>query len=159
RNSHWGKAQALDALGRHAEATRDWERALELDDGHDKEFLRSKLAESRLRRFRKDKDAAGCLAAAAEYEALKRTDAGSLYDAVCNRAVCPAVIPEDPKTSGADAARLAQEQADLAMAWLHQAVAAGYKNAGHMKQDKDLDALRERDDFKKLLADLQAKKK
>src|SRR5262249_54843138 len=55
RNSHWGKAQALDALGRHAEATRDWERALELDDGHDKEFLRSKLAESRLRRFRKDK--------------------------------------------------------------------------------------------------------
>ncbi len=159
RNSHWGRAQALDALGRHAEAVREWERALELDDGHDTEFLRSKLAESRLRRFRKDKDAAGCLAAAAEYEALKRTDAGALYDAACNRAVCAAVILEDPKTPGADAPRLAKEQADLAMAWLHKAVAAGFKDAEHMKQDKDLDVLREREDFKKLLAELQAKKK
>ena len=117
---------ALDALGRHAEATRDWERAVELDDGHDKAFLRAKLAESRLRRSRKDKDAAGCLAAAAEYEALKLTDAGGLYDAACNRAICAAVIPLDPKTPAADAARLAQEQADLAMAWLHKAVAAGF---------------------------------
>ena len=62
-NSHSGRAHALDDLGRHAEAIRDWERALELDYGHDKEFLRSHLAESRLRRSRKEKDAAGCLAA------------------------------------------------------------------------------------------------
>ena len=76
RNSHLGRARALDALGRHAEATRDWERALELDDGRAKEEIRSNLAVSRLRKFRKDKDAAGCLAAAAEYEALNRNNAG-----------------------------------------------------------------------------------
>ena len=69
------------------------------------------------------------------------------------------MIPEDPKTPAADAARLAKEQADLAMAWLHKAVAAGFKDAEHMKKDKDLDALREREDFKKLLAELEAKKK
>ena len=120
---------------------------------------RSKLAASRLQRCRKDKDAAGCLAAAAEYEALKPTDAGGLYDAACNRAVCAAVILEDPKTPGADAPRLAKEQADLAMAWLHKAVAAGFKDAEHIKQDKDLDALRGREDFKKLLAEWKAKKK
>jgi eukaryotic-like serine/threonine-protein kinase len=158
-NSHMGRAQALDNLGRHAEATRDWERALELDYGHDKEFLRSHLAESRLRGFRKDKDSAGCLAAAAEYEALKPTDAEGLYDAACHRAVCAAVVREDPKTPAADAPRLAKEQADLAMAWLQKAVAAGFTDAEHMKQDKDFDALREREDFKKLVAELQAKKK
>ena len=32
------------------------------------------------------------------------------------------------------------------------------KNAGHIKLDKDLDALRDRDDFKKLLAERDAKK-
>jgi hypothetical protein len=42
-----------------------------------------------------------------------------------------------------------------ALALLQQAVAKGYKNAAHMKQDKDLDALREREDFQKLLAELE----
>jgi tetratricopeptide (TPR) repeat protein len=151
-NSHWGRATALDALGRRAQATRDWERAWELDDG-------THRATFRMRIFRNKKDAAGCLAAAAEYESGKRTDAVALYDAACNRAVCAAVIPEDPKTPAADAAHLAGAQADLAMAWLRQAVAAGYKDAGELKQDKDLDALRDRDDFKNLLVGLQAQKK
>jgi tetratricopeptide (TPR) repeat protein len=150
--SHQGRATTLEALGRHDEATRDWDRALELDDGSNK-------LSYRLRISRNKKDAAGCLAAAAEYEAMKGTDAGALYDAACNRGVCAAVIPRDPKTPAADAARLAKEQADLAMAWLRKAVAAGYRGAEHMKQDKDLDAVRERGDFKKLLAELRAKQK
>ena len=41
------------------------------------------------------------------------------------------------------------------MAWLKQAVAAGYKDAAHMKQDNDLDSLRHREDFKKLVAELE----
>jgi hypothetical protein len=45
------------------------------------------------------------------------------------------------------------------MAWLTQAVAAGYKDADHMKKDKDLDALRDREEFKKLLAELEMAKK
>jgi tetratricopeptide (TPR) repeat protein len=151
RNSYWARATALDALGRRAAATPDWERALKLDDG-------SKAPLIRLGMSRNKKDAAGCLAAAAEYEAQKHTDAGRFYNAACLRAVCAAVISEDPKTPAADAARLAKEQADLAMAWLHKAVAAGFSNASHMKQDKDLDALREREDFKKLLAELGNKK-
>jgi serine/threonine protein kinase/tetratricopeptide (TPR) repeat protein len=158
-NSHGGRAQAFDALGQHVEAMRDWERALELDDGPSKEFLRANVAESRLRKSQQDKDAAGCLAAAADYDALKRTDAGELYNSACHRAICAAVIREDPKTPQADAPRLAKEQADLAMAWLHKAVAAGFADAAHMKKDEDIDALRGREDFRKLLAELQAKKK
>ena len=32
---------------------------------------------------------------------------------------------------------------------------AGYKDAAHMKKDSDLDPLRAREDFKKLLAELE----
>jgi tetratricopeptide (TPR) repeat protein len=48
------------------------------------------------------------------------------------------------------------KQANIAMDWLKRAVAAGFTNVGHMKKDNDLDALRDRDDFKKLMAELEA---
>jgi tetratricopeptide (TPR) repeat protein len=157
RNSHWGRATTLDVLGQHAEATRDWERALELDDGSARDELRAAFAGSRLRGSQKEKDSAGCLAAAAENESLQRTDTVWLYDAACFRGVTAAVILEDANTEAADAARLAREQGDLAMDWLHKAVAAGFTDVDHLQQDSDLDALREREDFKKLLAELEAK--
>src|SRR5262249_12413283 len=158
-SSYGGRGRAFAVLGRHAEAVRDYERTLELDDGRARAEILANLAVSRMRKFRKDRDAPGSLAAAADYDALKRTDVMGLYLAASNRAVCAAVIPEDPKTPAADAARLAREQADLARPCLNKAVAAGFKSAEHRKQDKDLDALREREDFKKLLADLAAKNK
>ena len=43
------------------------------------------------------------------------------------------------------------------MELLAKAVQAGYQDAAHMKKDTDLDPLREREDFKKLLAELEAK--
>jgi serine/threonine protein kinase/Flp pilus assembly protein TadD len=152
RNSHWSRALALDDLGRRTEATRDWERALELDDG-------ANGATFRLRILRNKRDAAGCLAAAAEFEALNPGGTVGMYEAACNRAVCAAAILEDPKTPAADATRLAREQADLAMAWLRKTIDAGYHNAVLVKHDTNLDALREREDFKKLLAELEAKQK
>jgi serine/threonine protein kinase len=109
-----------------------------------------------LRRFEKTKDAVGCRERAEMWEMLNRTDAPSLYNAACYRAVTAAVLDQDPKTPGADANRLAKEEADRAMVWLKQAVHAGYKNASHMSKDRDLDALRDREDFKKLVAELEA---
>jgi serine/threonine protein kinase/tetratricopeptide (TPR) repeat protein len=50
-------------------------------------------------------------------------------------------------------------QADLAMDWLKRSVAAGYRDVDLMKKDTDLNALRDRDDFKKLLAELEAARK
>ena len=47
-----------------------------------------------------------------------------------------------------------QEYADRAMELLHKAVKAGYDDATHMANDADLHPLGERDDFKKLLAEL-----
>jgi serine/threonine protein kinase len=109
--------------------------------------LLSRMILLRLRHFEKMKDPVGCRRTAEMWEELNRTDAGSLYDAACIRAVTAAVLTG---TDQADA------EAERAMAWLKKAVAAGWKNAAHMLKDKDLDALRDREDFKKLLAELAA---
>ena len=42
----------------------------------------------------------------------------------------------------------------MAMEWLKKAVQAGYKDVAHIAEDSDLDALRSRDDFKKIMAGL-----
>lgn len=49
-----------------------------------------------------------------------------------------------------------EECAKRAVALLQQAIAKGYKNLEHVTKDDDLKALRERADFKKLLAELDA---
>ena len=55
--------------------------------------------------------------------------------------------------SGKDAGKK-DEYAARAMELLQKAVKAGYKDAAHMAKDKDLDPLRDRADFKKLLDSL-----
>jgi hypothetical protein len=49
------------------------------------------------------------------------------------------------------------KQSGLAMDWLKQAIAAGYQDAAHIKEDTDLAPRREREDFKNLIAELEAK--
>jgi tetratricopeptide (TPR) repeat protein len=50
------------------------------------------------------------------------------------------------------------KQCELAMEWLKKAAAAGYNDTAQIKKDSDLNALRDREDFKKLLAELEAKR-
>jgi hypothetical protein len=50
-----------------------------------------------------------------------------------------------------------EECAKRAVALLRQAVAEGFNSVEHIKRDDDLTALRQRDDFKKLLAELEKK--
>jgi tetratricopeptide (TPR) repeat protein len=112
------------------------------------------LLEKRLLVFEKRRDPTGCLETAEKWDALKRTDAKSLHFAAIMRAVCSAVIRDtDPTPSGQ---AKAQEQADHSMMWLKRAVAAGFKDAAQIQRDAELDILRDRDDFKALVAELQA---
>jgi tetratricopeptide (TPR) repeat protein len=83
-------------------------------------------------------------------EKRNRTDAFDLYNAACSHAVAASALRECNKP--ADAAR----EAEGAMAWLKRAIAAGYHDALLIKGDTDLVALRDREDFKKLLAGLEA---
>jgi serine/threonine protein kinase len=145
--SMWGVAESLVNLGRGAEAVPLIDDCVQRATG---KFVDPRLVpgvmDLRLRHFEKMKDPAGCRQTAALWEKLNRADAASLYTAACMRAVTAA-------TAGA---KEADVEAEKAMAWLKQAVAAGFKDAAHMDQDKDLDALRDREDFKNLLAELAA---
>ena len=111
----------------------------------------SDLTFLRLRVFEKTKDAAGCRQTAEMWERLNRTDAESLCIAGYLRAVTAAVTAQTP---GPEAARLADAEADRAMAWLHKAIAAGYRDFRHLLADADLAPLRRRADYADLLWDL-----
>ena len=150
-------AESLAELDRGAEAVSIIDECLSRSGGkHVNPRLIPGVVDLRLRHFERTKDAAGCRATAEIWEKLARTDAASLYNAACMRAVTARVIGEDPRTPADGAARLAGEEADRAMAWLERAVAAGFKDASHAAKDKDLDPLRERADFRMLLTGLEA---
>jgi tetratricopeptide (TPR) repeat protein len=145
-------ADALVGLGRGAEAVPIIDECLKRSPGkavHPQ--LIPMVMDVRLRHFEKMKDAAGCRATAEMWENLNRTNGDSLYEAACMRAVSAAVAAQTP---GADANRLANEEADRAMAWLRNAIAAGYRDIPHLLKDPDLAALRGRADYADLLWDL-----
>jgi serine/threonine-protein kinase len=136
------RAQAYDRLKKHAEAVKDWDRAIALSPKGEQPSLRASRANSRLR--------AGQVAeAVAEVEELTKSSkwtAAQWYGFACVYAVSSGKLTDTK-----------QEHADRAMTLLNQAVRAGYKDAAHLRKDTDLDPIRGRDDFKKLLADLHAR--
>lgn len=142
RNSHGGRALAYDSSGRHAQAQADWDRAVDLSPADKKPGLRAGRAASRVQAGR----VAEAVAEVAELAQSGNWDAGQWYDFAC---VCALA-------SGKDAAQR-DEYAVRAVELLGRAVQAGYKNTAHMAQDADLDPLRGRADFRKLVADLEAK--
>jgi tetratricopeptide (TPR) repeat protein len=145
RNAHWGRALALDDLKRHAEAARDWDKAVEFSPEAERTYFRVRRALNRGR--------AGQLAAAIQEaeEVARNADANTLYNAAA--VLTLAAGREDEAGDSLSKEECAQRAVSL----LRQAVAKGYKDAEHMKSDHDLKALRERDDFKKLLAELETK--
>jgi serine/threonine protein kinase/tetratricopeptide (TPR) repeat protein len=152
----WGVAASLVALGRGAEAVPLIDACLERAAGAAvPPGLLPGVVDLRLWHFASVKDAAGCRQTAALWESLKRTDADSLYRAACLRAVTAAVLRGTEGPFVFQAAQ-ADVEADWAMAWLKQAVAAGYKNAVQLKQDRALDALRGRADFARLVTLLES---
>jgi tetratricopeptide (TPR) repeat protein len=144
RNAYWGRAEALDDLKRHAEAAKDWDKAVKLTPPAEQPRFRLIRATSRVRAGQVD-------------EALKETEELAkisnpliLYNAACVFALAAG----RPAEAGASLSR--DECGKRAVSLLQQAIAQGFKDAGHMKKDDDLKALRGRADFQKLLAALEA---
>ena len=154
--STWGVVAQLHHLGRGADALPIVEEVVE-------RAVRLKvqpdlvgLLNTQRTYYQQANDVAGCRRTAELWEKLRRTDARSLYNAACYRAVIAAVLGASDKSP--KAAQEALAEADRAMTWLRQAIAAGYNNVALMKTDSDLDALRDRADFQELLAGLETKK-
>jgi hypothetical protein len=106
-----------------------------------------------LKYYLKGKDAAASRRTLDEWEKLNLTDANSLYNSACFRALTAASIRATDKS--ASAKREADADAERAMDFLKRAVRAGLSDKSQIETDSDLESLRNRPDFKKLLTELQ----
>jgi tetratricopeptide (TPR) repeat protein len=98
------------------------------------------------------------LATTADESALFGFDpANDMYLAARWLCRCVTLADKDAKLAETRREELTQSYADRAQVLLQQAVERGYKDAAHLKQDPDLEPLRAREDFRKLLADLERK--
>jgi hypothetical protein len=151
--------------GRTAEAKHLYERAIVLSepggsDGTADNSQRFLLACS-LRRIGQTLCGLGdCAGASANvrrslalFDGLSTEDGYEFESASCHATL--AGLSERPG-SGVLAAE-GKMEADKAMKWLARAVATGYRNVNELRIESAFDSLRNREDFKKLIADLEAK--
>jgi serine/threonine protein kinase/WD40 repeat protein/tetratricopeptide (TPR) repeat protein len=141
RHSHHVRAHAYDLLRRHAEGLQDFNRAIELSAPTEQLSIRACRAGSQA----KAGLVAEAVAEVAELTQFPNVTAGGWYDFACVYSIA----------SAKDADKR-QEYADRAIELLRKAIEAGYKNAEHLKTDPDLEPLHDREDFQKLVAELEA---
>ena len=86
----------------------------------------------------------------------RRTERRSLYKAAVYRAVTAAVL-RTRITGRPGQTSWPTDEANRAMAWLVKAVAAGFNDKDRLANPKEFDSVRDRADFRKLMAELEAK--
>jgi WD40 repeat protein/thioredoxin-related protein len=69
------------------------------------------------------------------------------YNVACELALCASQLGKGGELTAEQRAQR-QQYTDQAMEWLRKSVLQGYADPRHMKEDTDLDALRDRDDYK-----------
>jgi tetratricopeptide (TPR) repeat protein len=140
RNTHWNRAKALVLLKRDAAALQDWERARALVE-KDLPFeipLGRALALARLGKHEAATAAADELARVPGITALLLVEVARVY------ALSAAAAGKD--------GGLRDRYGSRAVTLLRQAAQKGYRDERYLKEDSDLESLRGRPDFQKLLA-------
>jgi serine/threonine-protein kinase len=156
--------------GKNAEAEQSFQvgvdLAQELADAHPDnadyktwlQKLKTRKARQKADQLARQGDHAAASAAVQPLVEAKQSSGSTLYDAACIYSLCSAAARKDGMLATAERDKLAEQYASRALDLLRQAIQKGYKDTEHMKKDKDLDALRDREDFKKLVAELEAAK-
>ncbi len=157
-NARKVRAMMLTKLGgreNHEKALRDWNRALELAPEADRKdplwgrgYTRAYLGDH--------------TEAVAEVEALMNgapADAALFYDAAGIFSLSSAAASQDARLSLENRKETAERYAAEAIRWLGKSNAAGYfttaKRRADLRADNDLVALRQREDFQKLLRTIE----
>jgi serine/threonine protein kinase len=147
RWTSWDRALALETLQRWPEALADWDRAVELAPPADRPRVRF----GRARAWVKAGKTAEAVADAADLTKDAATPSARCVLAACIFAQASATATEADQR---------EAYAGQALALLRRAQAAGFfKDPAQvelLKQDPDLDPLRPREDFQKLVAELEA---
>jgi tetratricopeptide (TPR) repeat protein len=81
------------------------------------------------------------------------------YAAACGLSLCVPIVAKHDKLDAGQRKEAARFYSDAAMKLLREAVSKGYKDIANMKKDTDLNPLRQREDFQKLVAGLVGKVK
>ncbi len=146
RAAHWGRAAASDQLKMFEDADKSWSKALAGAFDQEARTVRADRANSRAKAG-KIKDA---LAEVEDLRSVPDDDADRLYLYAAVYSLASAKVAEKK-----------QEYATQAMELLVKAVKpvkpvkAGYTDAAHISKNTDFDPIRERADFKKLVAELE----
>src|SRR5262249_33684509 len=133
-------------LKRFPQAVSDWGRAIELDDGRNTVLLRIKRASTLLNL--KDH-----VRAAADAQAIAESTAATgqeLFQAASGFAYCMRFADKDDPA--------VESYGQRAVTTLRTAAAKGFRNPARLKSSADLEVLRSREDFRKLIAELEASK-
>jgi serine/threonine protein kinase/tetratricopeptide (TPR) repeat protein len=164
-DSHTQAADALRRLGRQDEARADYEAAIAIrevlaresptkPDYHYQAFPTRRLGLTRLA----DGDAPGAAAdtrrALGFLNGMPTRDAHEWFETACCHATLSALASREG--SGVPAADRPKE-AELAIELLKKAIGLGYRNPGTYRLETALDALRDHENFQKLMAKLEAK--
>jgi len=158
-------AETLDRAGRPDAAVVRHEKAIEILEGiigRGYDAARAALLAARIGRAAALAGRGDHVRAVAEAEALTRQGgllSVHVYNIACVFSRASAAVDHDGKLSPADRARLNARYADRAMDFLRQAVAEGWRHPQVIKTDPDVEPLRAREDFRKVLSDLEAKTK
>ncbi len=138
RNAHWDRANALGQLGRHAEAVKDWQRAIDLERGAARDHLKLFLATSEM---------------AEKLKTQANPSGAVLYEAAALHARAAAAAKAEDETD------LQTRYGQRALELLKEAKSAGWfrepQRIKQLKEDADFNGL-PRTDFTPFLDSLQA---
>jgi serine/threonine-protein kinase len=155
---HWGRANALIRLQRFTDAAVACDRALELVSGRAGDSIRIMRAFARIRAGEHTRP----VAETEELVGQKGVSGAILYDAACILSLASTAANKDEKLKAEERKALAERYATRAVVLLTRTKTAGFfknaDNVAHMKKDTDLDPLRQRDDYKQFLRELEKSK-
>jgi serine/threonine-protein kinase len=151
RDAHWGRAEALTRLGRSVEAVADWDQAVELADSRDRPWFRLYRTVGLARAG----EHARADAEARQLAGVAARSGEALYRLAAAYALASAAAAGDAKLSAGARRDAAERYAHRGIELLERAAATGYfrtvANHDRLATDPDLERLRSRAEFRKLL--------
>ena|GEM_PF-1929330 len=158
-NVHMARAETLVRLKRREEAIPDWRRMAELGEGRTDAELRS----LRTLGLAQLGDHARATAEVRDLEADGREPVYSEYNHACVFSLAIRAVQADHSLSAADRQKLAEQFGREAVARLTRMKADGFFRspgmADYLKRDTDMDPLREREDFRALVLEVERERR
>ncbi|HXD84962.1 MAG TPA: hypothetical protein VN641_00605 [Urbifossiella sp.] len=143
RWSHQKRAMSLSKLKRYSEAMAEWQIVIPLVPSSPREWLCSARLSQAVTIARSGAQSEASRIVEEQIAALKDPPADLLYQAVAVFAAASSSTAKNDAKRG--------EYADRAMDFLEKAVKAGWSDPVRIRRDSDIDSLRDRADFQKLL--------